>query len=296
MGNHTRSRTAAGHAPFETVAEEVFRRYGRAWKPRTAKVNRSYLRNQILPWFRGRPIGDITRGEVQRWFAALHATPAAANRSLPILSVILRQAEIYGHREDDSNPCAGLRRYPERGRERFLTDDDIRRLGARLAAHEAAAPLAVSVVRLLLLTGCRQSEIRTLRWSDYREGHLFLRDSKTGPRTVWLSSAARSVLDGLPRTAEWTFPAPTGGGPMPTETLYRCWRVVRAAADLPDVRLHDLRHSYASFALRRGETVMTIGRLLGHRDPATTLRYTHLADPMVRAAAEAVGAALDARR
>ena len=296
MANHTTSRTKAAPAAFEAVAEEVFRRYGRTWKQRTAKVNRAYLRNQILPWFRGRPIGDITHSEVQRWFAALHATPAAANRSLPILSVILRQAEIYGHRPDGSNPCTGLRRYRERGRDRFLTGDEFRRLGAALAAHEVITPLAVSVVRLLALTGCRQGEIRTLQWPDYREGHLFLSDSKTGPRTVWLSSAARSVLERIPRRGEWTFPAPSGRGPMPTETLYRCWRQVRTVADLPDVRLHDLRHSYASFALRNGETVLTIGRLLGHRDPVTSLRYTHVADPMVRRAAETVGAALDVER
>ena len=279
--------------PFETVAEEVFRRHGRTWKPRTAAVNRCYLRNQILPWFRGRPVADISRNEVQRWFSSLHGMPAAANRSLPVLSVILQQAEIYGHRQEGTNPCCGLRRYRERRRERFLTGPEFRRLGAALRRHEPAAPLPVSVVRLLALTGCRQGEVRTLRWPDYREGHLFLRDSKTGPRTVWLSSAARSVLDRLHRTSEWTFPAPTGKGPMTTETLYRCWRVVRAAAELPGLRLHDLRHSYASFALRQGETVLTIGRLLGHRDPATTLRYTHITDPSVRSAAQAVGAVLD---
>ena len=279
--------------PFETVAEEVFRRYGRTWKPRTVTVSRAYLRNQIMPWFRGRPIADITRREVQRWFAALHATPAAANRSLPILSLILRQAEIYGHRSEDSNPCVGLRRYRRRSRERFLTVGDTRRLGTALAVQEAVTPLPAAVVRLLLLTGCRQSEIRTLQWQDYREGHLFLRDSKTGPRTVWLSSPARSVLDRLLRTDRWLFPASKGVGPMRTETLYACWRIVRTAAGLPDVRLHDLRHSYASFALRQGETVLTIGRLLGHSDPATTLKYTHFADAMVHEAVEAVGAALE---
>lgn len=210
--------------------------------------------------------------------------------------MILRQAEIYGYRPDGSNPCTGLRRYRERGRERFLTGDEFRRLGAALAAHEAVAPLAVSLVRLLALTGCRQGEIRTLRWVDYREGHLFLPDSKTGPRTVWLSSAARTVLERMPRGGEWAFPAPSGGGPMPTETLYRCWRQIRRAANLADVRLHDLRHSFASFALRQGETVLTIGRLLGHRDPSTSLRYTHVADPMVRRAVEAVGTVLDAER
>ena len=286
LTSHARTR-------FETVAEEVFRRYGRNWKPRTVAVNRVYLRNQILPWFRERPIAEITRREVQRWFAALHATPAAANRSLPILSVILRQAEIYGFRPEDSNPCTGLRRYRRRGRERFLTIDETRRLGAALAAQEAATRLPAAAVRLLLLTGCRQSEIRTLHWQDYREGHLFLRDSKTGPRTVWLSSAVRPVLDRLPRTGRWVFPASKGTGPMSTETLYGCWRTLRAAAGLPEVRLHDLRHSYASFALRQGETVLTIGRLLGHRDPATTLKYTHFADTMVREAVEAVGAALE---
>ena len=294
--NHTQHAipsTSGANISFETVAEEVFRRYGRNWKPRTVAVNRSYLRNQIMPWFRGRPIADITRREVQCWFADLHATPAAANRSLPILSSILRQAEIYGHRPENSNPCAGLRRYRRRGRERFLTASETRRLGAALAAQEPVTPLPAAVVRLLLLTGCRQGEIRTLQWQDYREGHLFLRDSKTGPRTVWLSSVAHLVLDRLPRTGRWLFPASKGTGPMRTETLYGCWRTVRTAAGLPDVRLHDLRHSYASFALRQGESVSTIGRLLGHRDPATTLKYTHFADAMVRDAVEAVGAVLE---
>lgn len=292
---HARSEappTSDAKATFESVAEEVFRRYGRTWKPRTLAVNRVYLRKQLMPSFRGRPIADITRREVQHWFAALHATPAAANRSLPILSLILRQAEIYGYRSEDSNPCAGLRRYRRRSRERFLTVGETRRLGAALAAQEPMAPLPAAVIRLLLLTGCRQSEIRTLQWRDYREGHLFLRDSKTGPRTVWLSSAARSVLDRLPRANRWTFPASKGIGPMRTETLYGCWRIVRTAANLPDVRLHDLRHSYASFALQRGEAVPTIGRLLGHRDPTTTLKYTHFADALAREAVETVGAAL----
>ena len=284
--------TSDARTSFEAVAEEVFRRHERTWKPGTVVANRSYLRNQIMPFFQRCPIADVTHLDVQRWFATLHETPAAANRSLPILSLILRQAEMYGYRSEGSNPCAGLRRYPRRSRERFLTVGEVHRLGAALATQEPATPLPAVVIRLLLLTGCRQSEIRTLEWQDYREGHLFLRDSKTGPRTVWLSSAARSVLDRLSRTDRWAFPASKGIGPMRTETLYGCWRTVRAAASLPDVRLHDLRHSYASFALQRGESVPTIGRLLGHRDPTTTLRYTHFADALAREAVETVGAAL----
>ena len=281
---------------FETVAEEAFRHYARVWKPGTLAVNRVYLRMQILPSFGSRPITGITRTDVQRWFASLHTTPAAADRSLPILSVILRHAEIHGHRPEGSNPCTGIRRYRRQGRERFLTVDEYRRLGAALAARESAAPLPAAIVRLLLLTGCRQGEIRTLHWKDYRAGHLFLRDGKTGPRTVWLSSPARRVLDRVTRTGLWIFPARNGGGPMTTEALYGFWRTLRTAADLPGVRLHDLRHSYASFALRQGETVLAIGRLLGHRDPATTLKYIHFADAMAREAVQTVGTILEGGR
>ena len=276
-------------ASFEAVAEEVFKRYGRNWKPRTLEVNRGYYRNQILPWFGGRRIAGITRQDVQRWFASLHATPAAANRSAPILSVIMRQAEVYGYRAEGSNPCKGIRRYRRQGRERFLTIPEIRRLGAVLADREPDR--RVAVVRLLLLTGCRKSEILTLRWIDYREGKLYLADSKTGPRTVWLSSAARHVLDGLDRRSRWIFPS--ASGPLTKGSLDSFWRAARAEADLSDVRLHDLRHTYASMALRHGETVLTIGRLLGHNKPETTLKYTHAADGTVRDAVEAVGAALE---
>ena len=94
-----------GDVPFETVAEEVFSRYGRRWKPRTLAANRRYLHDQILPFFAGRPIAEIDREEVQRWFRSLHATPAAANRSAPILSVIMQQAEAWGYRPDGGNPC-----------------------------------------------------------------------------------------------------------------------------------------------------------------------------------------------
>lgn len=288
----TSTAQATVAVPLETVASEVFRRYGRVWKPATLQVNRVYLRNQIMPWFRGRPVAEITRAEVRQWFGTLHTTPAAANRSLPILSVILRQAEVYGHRPDGNNPCKGIRRYRERRRERFLTAGEARRLGCALTDALPKARLQVTIVRLLMLTGCRQSEIRTLRWRDYREGHLHLPDSKTGPRTVWLCSSARRVLDGLPRTASFVFPAVGRAGPMSTETLYRLWRRVRAKTGLDGLRLHDLRHTYASVALRGGESVVVIGRLLGHRDPDTTLRYTHFGEEMMWDAVERVSKSL----
>ena len=112
---------------FETVAEEVFHRYGRNWKPGTLSVNRGYYRKQILPWFRGDQIADITAADVQEWFSSLHATPAAADRSAPVLSVIMTCAETYGYRPEGSNPCKGIKRYRRRGRERFLSEHEVRR-------------------------------------------------------------------------------------------------------------------------------------------------------------------------
>ncbi len=281
--------------PFEDVADEVFRRYRRHWKPSTLKVNQYYYRNRILPWFKGRAIGDIARHDIQRWFASLHATPVAADRSAPVLSVILRQAEVYGYRPEGSNPCIGIKRYRRRNRERFLNEDEIWRLSRVLDKKVAQQPLLTAVVRLLLLTGCRKSEVLNLQWSDYREGKLYLRDSKTGPRTVWLSSSARRILDGLPRTGRWMFPSPRGERHLSTGALDQFWRVARTEVSITDVRCHDLRHTYASVALAHGETILTIGKLLGHTNPATTLKYTHLADASVHEAAEALVPVLGGR-
>ena len=277
---------------FEAVAGTVFKRYERLWKPRTLVVNRSYLKKQILPHFAGRRIADIDRRDVRNWFASLRATPVAADRSMPVLSVIMKEAEAMGLRPDDSNPCQGVRRYRRKGRERFLSDEELRRLSRTLSRWSGRHPRQVAAIRLLLLTGCRKSEILTLRWSEYRDGHLFLRDSKTGPRTVWLSEPARKILDSFDRTGHWIFPGPRGNRPASRHWLDCFWWRLRAEAGLVDVRLHDLRHSYASIALRQGETVLAIGKLLGHADPETTLKYTHPADAAATEAAETMGTIL----
>ena len=279
---------ASAETPFEYVAETAFRRHARLWKPGTIKVNRNYLKKQILPHFGGRPVGAITEDDVRQWFAALRQTPAAADRSMPVLSVIMREAETLGCRPEGSNPCRNVKRYRRRGRDRFLSREEIRRLGSALARRDGQ-PLAAAV-RLLILTGCRKGEIMTLKWRDIRDGRIFLRDSKTGPRIVWLSSAAQEVLDGLPRRRVWVFPGRKRS--ISAQRLDSFWQDLRDEAGLRDVRLHDLRHTYATLALQAGETVPTIGRLLGHNDPNTTLKYVHLADETVREAVDAVAQVL----
>lgn len=289
-----RSGRPDGETLFETVAEEAFRRHSRQWKPRTLSVNRYYLDKHILPRFAEQRIADVTSQDVRDWFAAMHATPVSADRSMPVLSVIMQVAEADGLRPEGSNPCRGIRRYRRQNRDRFLSEAEIGRLGQAL--HAAAPSPAVPLIRLPALTGCRSSEIRTLRWTDYRDGHVFLRDSKTGPRTVWLSEAARAVLDALPRTSPWVFPAIRSDGPVSGTTLSHTWGKFRKAAGLKDVRLHDLRHSYASVAIKSGETVPAVGRLLGHRDPETTLKYAHHAEADAESAATAMGAVLGGTR
>ena len=133
----------AENVVFENVADEVFGRYALRWKPGTLRVNLCYLRNQILPRFAGRRIADIDGRDVRDWFASLRATPVAADRSMPVLSVIMGEAEAMGLRPVGSNPCRGIRRYRRKGRERFLSDEEIRRLSARLSAHAGSRPLLV---------------------------------------------------------------------------------------------------------------------------------------------------------
>ena len=281
-------------AVFEAVADEVFTRYARNWKPGTLKVNRNYYRNHILPRFKGRPIADIDSHDVRQWFASLHAKPAAADRSAPILSVIMRQAEIYGYRPEGSNPCKGIKRYRREGRERFLSAAEIRSLAAVLDRFEADRPQQVAIIRLLLLTGCRASEVRTLKWRYRREGKMFLPDSKTGARKVPLNSQARSILERQPRGGSpFVFPSPLDPSRPRSYTL-SLWHRVRRQANIEDVRLHDLRHTHASHAVMNGVPVPVVSCLLGHSNVRMTLRYAHLGDQEIEAAAERNGQSIGA--
>ena len=279
---------------FEAVAETVFERRSRVWKAGTLAVNRAYLRSQILPHFAGRQIADIDSRDVANWFASLRATPVAADRSMPVLSVIMREAEAMGFRPEGSNPCKGIRRYRREGRERFLSDDEIRRLSAALTAHEGLHPEQVAVVRLLLLTGCRKGEILTLRWSDYREGRLF------PPRFEDGSPNRLAVRAGQEHSRRPGAKGPLGVSRVPDGRPSEQGPLGSVLVDAPrrggtgrTFVSTTSAHTHASIALREGETVLAIGRLLGHANPETTLKYTHLSDVMTMEAAETVGAVLE---
>ena len=197
------------------------------------------------------------------------------------------------------NPCRAVAKYRTRRLERFLTEEEFRRLGQVLDTLEAEGRLpvhAAAALRLLMLTGCRCGEITTLRWEDVdlEAKEIRLRDSKTGPRVVPLSPGAARVLAGLPRDAgnPWVI-----AGRKPDSRLSHIvyyWYRVRERAELDDVRIHDLRHSFASRALALGESLPTIGKLLGHSKIQTTARYAHLARDSVQESAARVAASIGA--
>ena len=262
-------------------ADEFMRREARRWKPSTRESNRDMLRRYVLPFFGAMPVADITRADVQRWFASMSGTPGNANRAVPVLSVMMRRAELWELRPQGSNPCRNMRRYRMVPRERFLSADELKRLGSVL--DRADDQQAAAAIRLLLFTGARSSEITGLRWDWIQTTRAVLPDSKTGPKTIQLPAPARAVLATLPRTGGFVFPNRQGDGPM--NDLGRRWNKLRRLAGLEDVRIHDCRHTYASHAVMSGLDLYTVGRLLGHADTAATERYAHLADEHVRKAA-----------
>jgi integrase len=221
--------------------------------------------------------------------------PYQANRTLGVLSKMMSLAETWGLRDKHSNPCKDIERYPERKRERFLSPKELQRLGKALTTAEVSgteSKYAVAAFRILLLTGCRLSEIQTLEWRhvDLEQKELRLPDSKTGAKTIYLGEAAVTLLEALPRVTDNPYVIAGKKEETHLTDLQHPWRRIRKAAGLNDVRIHDLRHTFASGGLRVGEGLAMIGKLLGHSQVQTTARYAHLAsDPVKRAATKISG-------
>ena len=267
-------------------------------KPSTAYEYGRSVNFFIDPRIGRRKVRDIKRSDIAELHHELRETPYQANRTLGVLSKMFSQAEIWGLRRDGSNPCLHVKRYKEEKRERFLNAEEFSRLGQMLdeILHDGSETRsAVVAFRLLMLTGCRLSEIQKLRWEhvDLEAGELHLPDTKTGGRAVPLAPSAVRLLESLPREEDnpWVIAGKKPGSHL--TDLQHPWRRVRARADLEDVRIHDLRHSFASRALALGEGLPMIGKLLGHTQVQTTARYAHLARDTVKASAARIGDSID---
>ncbi len=287
-----KQKVAVAAITLEHFVEMYWDDVARYWKPSTAKRNFTAWRVQLSPAFGTMRISEVRSADVRLWrddCAGEHE--AQYNRAIPVLGSLFRYAEALNLRRKGSNPCRGLPRYRRAAKERYLTPVEYNRLGAALRAADDRFPAEVAIVRLLLFTGARISEIRDLRWEWVRPPHLSLPDSKTGPRTIWLNSQALAVLAGIPRREGCAFVFPNGAGMKPL-TIDPWWSGFRRSCSMPDVRLHDLRHSFASTAIMDNVPLVTIGKLLGHVLPETTAKYAHLADEVIGDAAQRISGSL----
>lgn len=264
-------------------------------KPKTHFDYESAIRRIIIPKLGAFKAVDVRRPDIAKLHHQLRETPYQANRVLSILSKLFNLSEIWGLRPDGSNPCRHVKKYAETRRERFLSPDELRCLGEVLDAagrQKSESPHVLAAFALLVLTGCRLGEIQTLRW-DYVEGDtIALPDSKTGSKRVYLGKAAQDILARIPRLEGNPYVIAGKIEGQYCTDLEHPWRRIREAAGLEDVRIHDLRHSFASSAVTMGENLPMIGKLLGHRLVQTTARYAHLADDPVKASAERVSSQL----
>ena len=262
-------------------------------KPSTAEEYRRSAQLFINPRIGGMRVPDVQRSDIAALHHGMRETPYQANRTLGVLSKMFNLAELWGLRPDGSNPCRHVKRFREEKRERFLSDAEYRRLGDVLKEVErdgSETSAAVAAFRLMMLTGCRLSEIQKLRWEhvDLAAGELRLPDTKTGAKVVHLGEPAIAVLRAIDREDgnPWVI---AGRKPDSHLTdLQHPWRRIRARAGLDDVRIHDLRHSFASGGLLVGEGLPMIGKLLGHTQVQTTARYAHLANDPVKSAANRI--------
>lgn len=212
------------------------------------------------------------------------------------MSILLSFAVKRGLRND--NPARGIKKPPIRKMERFLSEPEIARLAAAIEAEaqRSGSPYPAAAIKLLLFTGCRRGEILSLHWEhvDFERQCLRLPDSKTGAKVVYLSLPALEILQGLPRIVGNCHVIAGTKDSSPLSGLDKVWYRVRGAAKLSGVRLHDLRHSFASIGILGGLSLPLIGALLGHKHASTTARYAHLSADPIRAATETVGARITA--
>lgn len=262
-------------------------------KPSTVVGYRYYLKTYINPRIGRLQVGTIARPDIARLHHELRFAPVQANRCLQLLSKMFNLAELWGLRPDGSNPCRHVKKYPEKKRERYLSKEELAKLGEVLRQCEiegTESQSAINAIRLLIFTGCRLGEIMTLKWGyvDLENNALHLPDSKTGAKTVHIGAPAIDALKQIERLPgnPWVI---TGIHPGAHLTdLQPPWQRIRKRAGIEDVRIHDLRHTFASVAVANGQGLPMIGKLLGHSQVQTTARYAHLAADPVKAAANTV--------
>lgn len=257
-------------------------------KPSTAADYERSIKKFIKPELGQEAVADLSREKIAAFHHGMAKTPYQANRVLGTLSIMLTQAEIWGMRPEGINPCLRIKRFKESKRERFLSTEELGRLADALDTEANTTPITAAAFRLLILTGCRLGEIQKLEWDDvdYDRSEIRIPDakSKTGARTVYLSEQGQNILASIPRLPDNPYVISGRVAGAYLTDFQKPWRRIRKAAGLEDVRIHDLRHTFAANAAAEGLSLPMIGKLLGHTQAQTTQRYAHLAADPVRQA------------
>ena len=279
-------------------------------KASTLITDKGRIERHIKPLLGKKKVPDVTRADIKRFLqdvangktakdvktglrgrAIVRGGKGTATRTVGLLGGIFSFAFDCGLINE--NPVRGVKRFPDKKGQRYLSQQELVALGKALrdAAEAGENPYAIAILKLLIFTGARKGEIEALKWSeiDFQSGYMRLADSKTGQKAVPLNAGALEVLSGLPRlnSSEFVFPSQSAEGHY--QGTPKVWKRIRAIAGLDNVRLHDLRHSFASVAVSGGASLPIIGALLGHTNSATTQRYAHLHDDPLRAASESIG-------
>ena len=249
-------------------------------KPSTIRGNKSRIKNSILPFFGAKKMADIEQQDILTFKDSLSHVKGNCTKCLNLLSTAFDQAELWGYRHQNSNPCKKVAKYPDKKMERFLTAAELKRLEETLVSMVSSkiSPYTLAAIWLLIFTGCRRGEVLDLKWEGVHleDGYLYLKDSKVGVRAIPLSEKAKQLFAPLQKKEgnPYVFCGKLPG--MSLQTIDKTWQKIRILAGIPDVRIHDLRHSFASFALKKGIDLYTLSKLLGHKNIATTMRYAHL--------------------
>ena len=282
-------------ADFEVVADEYLATHASKLKARTREVYATIVQKHLKPYFKGYSFDQIERRQIAKLHTSMAETPRNANHALAVLSSLMSWAEEYGYKAKESNPCLKIKKYREVKRKRYLSLDELGTLGQVIREAEekgAHSSYTLAAIKLLLLTGARLTEILTLKWDyvDLYRGHFNLPDSKTGSKTIHLNQPAVDVLTKLPRLSHnpYVIVGLVEGAHL--VNLQKPWRAIRKLAGLNDVRIHDLRHTFASFGVNNGASLAVVGSILGHASPQTTARYSHIFDETAAAAVQRTGA------
>lgn len=271
-------------------------------KPSSLRHDIRMLEKELKPEFGKMRIKDVTKQHIRNYHSSLQHIPYEANRRLSLLSKLFNFAiDELEWLPSGNNPAQGVKKYPEPPRRRYLSEKEFARLGEALSQASAGefnrsfSVHAIAAIRLLIFTGARTGEILQLRWSNvnYERKCLELSDSKTGAKDIQLSAPAMQILSELPRYEDNPYVIIGSKPGRHLVNVKDTWRFIREKAGISDVRIHDVRHSFASVTASAGTGLTIIGALMGHKSVMTTARYAHLSSDPLQAASEAAGAKLE---